>query len=258
MTTLHWLRKKGVTKKSIRPRWGSKSLKPPLPCQGRGGNCCSLPYDQACTQLLSDVMRSKLFLAHLILTLSWCLKKRIRSRSESLHRHTITSSASSKPPFWQWLGLGETSHVSHLSTEVQHYPWCNLHWAAQAVWDRCELSTPRCDSKTAEPARSRRRRVQPFLPLFWRSGNNQACFPGLTWKPTHEGETHSERTARWVRTQSCSRSSSLLPNSIGNKSPTTSRVAPWADPKRYPSLITGTAPFENEKPHWTEEVCEGP
>ena len=36
----------------------------------------------ACTHLLSNVMQSKRFLSHLILTLSWCLKNKIRSRWE--------------------------------------------------------------------------------------------------------------------------------------------------------------------------------
>ena len=39
-----------------------------------------LVWGAACTHLLLNVMRSKLFLSHLILTLSWCLKERIRSR----------------------------------------------------------------------------------------------------------------------------------------------------------------------------------
>ena len=36
----------------------------------------------ACTHLLSNVMRPERFQSDLILTLSWCLKKRIRSRRE--------------------------------------------------------------------------------------------------------------------------------------------------------------------------------
>ena len=44
---------------------------------------CPFSYDQACcTQPLSNVMRPKRFLLDLILTLIWCLKKRIRSRRE--------------------------------------------------------------------------------------------------------------------------------------------------------------------------------
>ena len=60
-----------------------------------------------------------------------------------------------------------------------------------------------------------------------------------------------------ARTQSCSRSSSLAPNSIRSEPPpTTSRVAPRADTKRYPPLTSDVASSKTEKGHWTEEVYE--
>ena len=69
----------------------------------------------ACTHFLSNVIRFKRFLSHLNLTLSWCLKKRIRSRWENLAQSYII-------PFGPQLGSWEIAYVFHLSTEGQSCP----------------------------------------------------------------------------------------------------------------------------------------
>ena len=116
----------------------------------------------ACTHLLSNVMRD--ILSHLILTLSWCLKKKSDHDEKSLHHHTTPSFASSKSPFWLHLGLWETPRASHPDTEVIPCLWRNQCWATQAAWVQCEPSIPRRDSKTGDLARSNRRRALPFIP----------------------------------------------------------------------------------------------
>ena len=132
---------------------------------------------------------------------------------KSLHRHTIPSFTSSKSPFELWLGSQETPHASHPETEEERCPLRNQRRTVRAAWVRCEPSTPR----TGELARSSRRRAQPFLLNHWRSEHNRACLPGPIWSSCREGVTHSVQVARWARTQSCSRSSILAPNSIGVK-----------------------------------------
>ena len=76
---------------------------------------------------------------------------------------TIPFFASAKSPFEPQLGSRETPPVSRFSTEGQPYPRHNQCRAALTVWDRCRLSTPRCDSKTGGSACSSKRRAQPFL-----------------------------------------------------------------------------------------------
>ena len=66
---------------------------------------CPLSYDQArwFTHLLLNVMRSKRFLSHLILTLSWCLKYKISSWWKKL-ASSYNPFPSSKSPFEPLLG----------------------------------------------------------------------------------------------------------------------------------------------------------
>ena len=72
------------------PGLGPEEPGPSLPYAGRGGkdDFNIAPFRTtmlaAYTHLLSNVIRSKRFLSHLILTLSCCLKYKIRSRWEKL------------------------------------------------------------------------------------------------------------------------------------------------------------------------------
>ena len=178
---------------------------------------------------------------------------------KSLHRHTIPCFASSKSPFGLQLGSRETPHASHPETEEERCLRRNQRLAAQAVWVRCEPSTPRRDAKTGVLARSSRRRAQPFLPTHCCSEGNQACLPEQLCSSSREGATHSVQVARWARTRSCSRSSILAPNSSESGSPLpSSRAARWEDQKRNPPLAPDTDPSEAMKGHWTQEGYEGP
>ena len=70
---------------------------------------------------------------------------------------------------------------------------------------------------------------------------------------------HLEQATRWTRTQSCSRSSSLAPNSTERESPpATNRAALPEDSKRNLSLTLDTATFDTEKGHWAGGGCVWP
>ena len=148
---------------------------------------------------------------------------------KSLHRHTIPCFASSRSPFGLQLGSRETPHASHPETEEKRCLRRNQHREARAVWVRCEPSTPQRDPRTGELVCSSRRRAQPFLPTHCRSEHNRACLPGPLWSSSLEGVMHSVQVARWARTRSCSRNSTLAPNSSESGSPPpSSRAAPLA------------------------------
>ena len=79
---------KWETKIPTSQEWGPEGPGPYSTCVGRGGKYDSnvAPFRTtrlaAFTNLLSNVVRPKRFLSHLILTLSWFLKNKIRSRLE--------------------------------------------------------------------------------------------------------------------------------------------------------------------------------
>ena len=108
-------------------------------------------------------------------------------------------------------------HASHLEAKAKSCPWCNCR-AAQ-VWFWCGLSTLWHDTRTDELARSRRKHAQPFLLSRCCSENNQACLPGTLCNSGQKGVMHSMQAARWARTQNCSRSPNLAPNSTVSKPP---------------------------------------
>ena len=76
------------TKIPTYPGWGPKEPRPSSPCTGREGKDDSniAPFRMtrlaAYTHLLLNVTRFKRSLSHLTLTLSWCLKNKIKSRWE--------------------------------------------------------------------------------------------------------------------------------------------------------------------------------
>ena len=75
------------TSKSYLPGVGSRRTQSVVAMHWKrregGFQHCPLLYYLACsTHLLSNVMQSNRFLSHLILTLSWCPKNKIRSRWE--------------------------------------------------------------------------------------------------------------------------------------------------------------------------------
>ena len=184
----------------------------------------------ACTHFLLNVMQPKYFQSNLILTLS--LKKRIRSWREKFAPSYNSFFRVSQITIWPQLGSREIPHVSHRSTKDQYCPWHNQHQAALTVWNHCGLSPPWHDSKTSRLARSSRKHAKPFLLDHCCSEHNQAFLSSLLWKPSQWGATDSEQPARWVRTQSYSRSPNLTSNSIRSKSyPATSWVAPRVNPK---------------------------
>ena len=157
-------------------------------------------------------MRSERFLSHLILTLSWYLKYKTRSRWEK--------SASLYNPFFRIdqitiLAIARIARNTtrfHPETQVKRCLRRNQRRAAHAAWVRCEASTPLRDPRTGDLAGSRRRRAQPFLQNHCCSERNQACLPGPFWSSNREGGTRFVQVARWARTRSCSRSSILAPN----------------------------------------------
>ena len=117
------------------------------------------------------------------------------------------------------LGSRETPLASHPETEEERCSRRNQRRTARAARVRCEPSTHRRDPRTGELARSSRSRAQPFLLNHCCDEHNQACLLGPLLSSSREGVTHSMQVARWVRTQSCSRSSILAPNSSGSESP---------------------------------------
>ena len=205
------------------PGWSPEGPVPYTPWAGGGGKDDSniapflTTWLAAFTHLLSNVMRSKCLLSHLILTLIWCLKYKTRSRWEKF--------ASSNNPFFRvvQITIRATARIarnttrSHPETVEECCRRRNQCWAAWAAWVRCKPSTPQCDPRTDELARSSRRRTQPFL--LNHSEHNRACLPGPLWSSSREEVTHSVQVTRWARTRSCSRSSILAHNSSGSGSP---------------------------------------
>ena len=203
-------------------------------------------------------MQSKRFLSHLILTLSWCLKYNIKSQWEKL--------ASSYNSFFRvdQIIILATTRIARNTTRFsprngeKHCPRRNQRQAAQAVWVRCEPSTPRRDPRTGEPARSSRRRAQPFLPSHCRSERNWACLPSPLWSLNRVGATHSVQAARWARTLNCSRSPNLAHNSSGSGPPPSCLAAHWEGSKRSPPLVPDIILSGTVKGHWAQEGYEEP
>ena len=174
----------------------------------------------AFTHLLSNVMRSKCFLLYLILTLSWCLKYKTRSRWEKFASYSTPSFASSKSPFELQLGSRETPHVSQPETEEERCLRRNQRQAARAAWVRCEPSTPR---------RNPRR--------------------GNTFRASHQVSQNLDG----------SRSLILVPNFSESGSPPPSSCAAHEEgPKQNPTLAPDVGLLKFVKSHWTQESCEGP
>ena len=179
------------------------------------------------------------------LTLSWCLKNRIRSQWENSHCYTIPSFTLSRLPFWPKLGLSIS-------------PWYGASLLPRnqrrAAWHQRRSSTLRWNSKRDLHDRISWRRAKQFLLSYCRSKGYRTCLldPGCKWT------TCSVQATRWVRTYS-SRSANLEPNSIGSESPpATSQATTREDLERSPLLVSDTVPFQTEKGHRTQEGCEGP
>ena len=114
--------------KKLLPTYSGWGLEGPIPetsWAGRGGKNDSnvAPFLTtrlaAFTHLLSNVMQSKRFLSHLILTLSWCLKHKTRSRWEKFASSYNPFFRVVQSPFWLQLGSRETPYASHPETEVK-------------------------------------------------------------------------------------------------------------------------------------------
>ena len=176
----------------------------------------------AFTHLLLNVLRSKRFLSHLILTLSWCRKYKKKDHDEkSLHRHKIPYFASSRSPFELQLASRETPHASHPETEEERCLRRTQRRAARAVWVRCEPSTPRRNPWTGELARSSRSRAQPFLPTHCRSECNRACLPGSLFSDPAVSKTVAKnrwstlwKALDWSKLISAASVSSSMPSRI--------------------------------------------
>ena len=165
-----------------------------------------------------------------------------------MHRHTISSFASSSSRFWPQLGSRKTSQVSQLYMKGYYCPQHNQRWVTQAVRDRCEPSTLRRDYKTDVLARSCRRRAKPFLLIHSRSEGNQTFLPDPLWKPSRKESTCSVRAVRWTRTRSYSRIPNMVPNSIGSESPpATRRATHREDPKWSSPLMSDIVSYETEE-----------
>ena len=140
-------------------------------------------------------MRSKRFLSHLILTLSWWLKYKTRSRWEKF--------ASSYNPFSRvsQITIRAAARIARNTTRISPWngeercPWRNQRRAARIAWVQWEPSTPRRDPRTGGLVRSGRC-AQPFFPDHCRSEHNRACLPRTLWNSSWEGVTHSVQL--WV------------------------------------------------------------
>ena len=174
---------------------------------------------------LSNIIRSKRFLSFLILTLSWYLKNKIRSRWEKLASSYNPFFRVVQTPFELQLGSRETPHAAYPETEEERYRWRNQCRAAQATWVRCEPSTTGRRPRTGELARSCRRCAQQLHQNYCHCEDNRVGLPGPLWSPSREGVTHSVQVTRWARTR-CSRSSIQAPNfSESGSPPPSSRAA---------------------------------
>ena len=117
----------------------------------------------AFTHLFSNVMRSKRFLSHLILTLSWCLRNNIRSWWEKF--------ASSYNAFFRVVQITilATARIARNTTRFspsnggRTLSRTNQRQATRAALVRCKPSTPRRDPRKDELAGRSRRRAQPFF-----------------------------------------------------------------------------------------------
>ena len=136
------------------PGWDPRGPGLSSTCAGRGGKDDSniAPFHTtrlaAYTHLLSNVMPSKHFLSHLILTLRWCLKYKISSRWEKF--------APSYNPLFRvtQITIQVTARIARNTTHFSPLyggTTLSMTWATQAAWDWYELSTPRCDSRMANP-----------------------------------------------------------------------------------------------------------
>ena len=249
----HSLGTKGNDETTTYPGWGLERPWLTLPCARRKDDFNVAPFLTtrlaACTYLLLNVMRFKRFLSHLILTLSWCLKKRIRSQSEKF--------APSYNPFFRivqntiltTVRIARTLHVSHPSTEAKHCPRFGI-----------DASRP---LSNVIPKRANPLAVVEGVPSrFFHSSVAaeairyvcQACFQSPVSKGQHiPSEPSDEREFKLFKKLN------LVPNSIRSVShPTTSWVAPRVDLKRHPILGPDTVPFEAEKCLWTKKAYEGP
>ena len=103
-------------------------------------------------------------------------RKESDPEKKSLHRHKISSIASSKLPFWPRIGSRKIPPVSQLSIEDQHYLRRNQR---RAVWNQFRPSTLRCDYKTSGLVCSSRRRAISYFLDHCRSEHNRACLPSL-------------------------------------------------------------------------------
>ena len=164
----------------------------------------------------------------------------------------------SKSPFWLQLGSRETPPASHPETEAKRCPQCNQRQAVWATWVWCELFTSRRDPRTGELTCSSRRHAQSFLPSHCCSKHSRAYLSGPLWSSSQKGAMRSVQTARWARTQICSRSLNLVPNSNRSRpSLLSSHAAHWEDPKWSLPLVLDTVLSDAMESHWTQESYEG-
>ena len=149
----------------------------------------------AYTYILLNVMRSKRFLSHLILTISWCLKNKIRSQWERF--------TPSYNPFFRFVHntILVTARIARNTTRFS--PNVEQHKLLGFDADR---SLPDVILKRAK---SLAVIAQPLLLSHRCRGGNRVCLPDLLCYSSREGAMCSVRTARWVRTQSCPRSPAL-------------------------------------------------
>ena len=160
-------------------------------------------------------MRSKRSLSHLILTLSWCLKTKIRSRLEmfapsyNLFFHVVQ------------IIIQATARIARNTTRFSSSNWDQKLSSSTCWLGSIEaVSTLRRDYKTDELARSSEKCAQLFLLSHCCSEDICACLPGppcnLSRKRTY---------ARWARTRSSSRSPNLVPNSNASEIPPSTSCA---------------------------------
>ena len=206
-------------------------------------------------------MRSKRFLSHLILTLSWCLKNNIRSRWEKF--------AVSYNPFFRVVQITiltaqksrGTPHASHSETEAECCLQRNQRRAVRATWVRCEPSAPRRDPRTNERS-NELAVVEGVLSRFFQTPaaaiqSDMSARPALKFKPRKSNafrisRQRSENSELFKKPEPCAQFQ-------------WERTSFAVQPRRslrgsemVPTTCSWCSSFRGRESHWTQKGYEGP
>ena len=135
-------------------------------------------------------MQSKYFLSNLILTLTWCLKSRIRSRWEKF--------VPSYNPFFYVVQITilATARITRDTIHFTEGHHSLRHNQSREAWVWCGPSTSRRGYKMGGLARNSRRRAKPFLLSHYCSEDNRAYLPDKD-RPRKISLSASQWLSRW-------------------------------------------------------------